>query len=160
MTDATLIAANAATMSMVPNEPAQAQQEKKSPAGAAVHREPRRSRKFRTKRTIVARIPTPPWLARIGRRCNSNTKCIRRSTQRARVILDTHVTTGAVHDSQPYLEQLQRVTSDMRFTFARQWPIVATARQRSFDVCNNRESKPIFRCGAAAWGIASTSQAT
>jgi hypothetical protein len=27
----------------------------------------------------------------------------------SRVILDTHVTTGAVHDSQPYLEQLQRV---------------------------------------------------
>ena len=27
----------------------------------------------------------------------------------SRVILDTHVTTGAVHDSQPYLEQLQRI---------------------------------------------------
>jgi IS5 family transposase len=27
----------------------------------------------------------------------------------SRVILDTHVTTGAVHDSQPYREQLQRV---------------------------------------------------
>ena len=26
-----------------------------------------------------------------------------------RVILDTHVTTGARHDNQPYLEQLQRV---------------------------------------------------
>src|SRR6478736_8332941 len=62
----------------------------------------RRSRKCRTKRIIAALIPTPPWLARIGRRCNSNTKCIRR-------ILDTHVTTGAVHDSQPYLEQLQRI---------------------------------------------------
>jgi len=34
----------------------------------------------------------------------------------SRVILDTHVTTGARHDNQPYLEQLQRIEERHRIT--------------------------------------------
>ena len=45
--------------------------------------------------------------------------------------------------------------SDRGFTFARQRPIVVTARRRSFGISNNRESTPTFRCGAAGSGIAS-----
>ena len=32
----------------------------------------------------------------------------------SRVILDTHVTTGARHDNQPYLEQLKRIEKRYR----------------------------------------------
>jgi transposase len=109
MTDATLIAADAATMSMVPKEPAAAQQDKKSPPGSdgtpgtsgpvPVSNDTHHSRTD-PDATLARKDRTPLQLKyKVHQTIDAN----------SRVILDTHVTTGAVHDSQPYLEQLQRI---------------------------------------------------
>ena len=39
----------------------------------------------------------------------------------SRVILDTHVTTGARHDNQPYLDQLQRIRDRYKLTIRTHW---------------------------------------
>jgi transposase len=109
MTDATLIAANAATTSMVPNEPAQAQEEKESPTGGGgspgTPSQPKVSNQTHHSRTdpdaTLARKDRTPLQLKY--------KVHQTIDADSRVILDTHVTTGAVHDSQPYLEQLQRI---------------------------------------------------
>ena len=106
MTDATLIAADAATMSMVLKEPAQAQQDKKSPPGSGgPPGQPKVSNQTHHSRTdpdaTLARKDRTPLQLKY--------KVHQTIDAESRVILDTYVTTGAVHDSQPYLEQLQRV---------------------------------------------------
>ena len=80
MTDATLIAADAATCRWCTTN--RRKPSRRSHRRRVIPRSSCHSRKFPTTRTIVARIPTPRWPARIGRRCNSSTKCIRRSTRR------------------------------------------------------------------------------
>ena len=107
MTDATLIAANAATMSMVHNEQAEAQQEMKSPSGGPT--EPLAQPKV-SNQTHHSRTDPDATLARKDRTpLQLKYKVHQTIDAGSRVILDTHVTTGAVHDSQPYLEQLQRI---------------------------------------------------
>ena len=74
----------------------------------------------------------------------------------SRVILDTEVTTGARHDNQPYLPQLERVREHYKITIGE---ATADRGYGSADIIralqvNRRE--PTFRCGAAAWGTAST----
>lgn len=107
MTDATLIAADAATVSMVLNEPAQAQQEQPPPPGDPTERpaQPKVSNGTHHSRTdpdaTLARKDRTPLQLKY--------KVHQTIDAESRVILDTHVTTGAVHDSQPYLEQLQRI---------------------------------------------------
>ena len=111
MTDATLIAADAATTSMVPNEPAQAQEEKESPTGGGgspgTPSQPKVSNQTHHSRTdpdatLARKDRTPLQLKyKVHQTIDAET----------RIIFDTHVTTGAVHDSQPYLEQLQRVSA-------------------------------------------------
>jgi len=107
MTDATLIAADAATLSMVPNEPAQAQQEQPPPPSDPTERpaQPKVSNGTHHSRTdpdaSLARKDRTPLQLKY--------KVHQTIDAESRVILDTHVTTGAVHDSQPYLEQLQRI---------------------------------------------------
>ncbi len=109
MTDATLIAADASTESMVPNEPEQVQQEAESPPrssgppGASVKQKV-------SNHTHHSRTDPDATLARKDRTpLQLKYKVHQTIDAESRVILDTHVTTGAVHDSQPYLEQLQRV---------------------------------------------------
>ena len=111
---------------------------------------------FRTTRTIVARIPDATLARKDRTPLQLKYKVHQTIDAETRIILDTHVTTGAVHDSQPYLEQLQRVSGAMGFTFARQRPIGVTARRRSFAIFNNRESRPTFHSGAAGREVAST----
>jgi IS5 family transposase len=107
MTDATLIAADAATVSMVLNEPAQAQQEQPPPPSDPTERpaQPKVSNGTHHSRTdpdaTLARKDRTPLQLKY--------KVHQTIDAESRVILDTHVTTGAVHDSQPYLEQLQRI---------------------------------------------------
>ena len=107
MTDATLIAADAATTSMVLKEPAQAEQEKQPPSSDPTERpaQPKVSNQTHHSRTdpdaTLARKDRTPLQLKY--------KVHQTIDAESRVILDTHVTTGAVHDSQPYLEQLQRV---------------------------------------------------
>jgi transposase len=106
MTDATLIAADAATMSMVPKESAQVQQEKKSPPGSGGPP----GQPTVSNQTHHSRTDPDATLARKDRTpLQLKYKVHQTIDAESRVILDTYVTTGAVHDSQPYLEQLQRV---------------------------------------------------
>ena len=109
MTDATLIAADAATMSMVLKEPAEVQQDKKSPAGSGGP--PGTSGQLKVSNdTHQSRTDPDATLARKDRTpLQLKYKVHQTIAAESRVILDTYVTTGAVHDSQPYLEQLQRV---------------------------------------------------
>jgi IS5 family transposase len=107
MTDATLIAADAASVSMVLNQPAQAVQEKQLPSADSTERpaQPKVSNDTHHSRTdpdaTLARKDRTPLQLKY--------KVHQTIDAESRVILDTHVTTGAVHDSQPYLEQLQRI---------------------------------------------------
>lgn len=109
MTDATLIAADAATMSMVLKEPAQVQQGKKSPPGSGGP--PGISRQLKVSNdTHQSGTDPDATLARKDRTpLQLKYKVHQTIDAESRVILDTYVTTGAVHDSQPYREQLQRV---------------------------------------------------
>jgi IS5 family transposase len=109
MTDATLIAADAATMSMVPKEPAPTEQDKQSPPGSGGP--PRTSGQLKvSNQTHHSRTDPDASLARKDRTpLQLKYKVHQTIDAETRIILDTHVTTGAVHDSQPYLKQLQRV---------------------------------------------------
>jgi transposase len=109
MTDATLMAADAATMSMVPKEPAPAEQGKTSPPGSGGP--PGTSGQLKvSNQTHHSRTDPDATLARKDRTpLQLKYKVHQTIDAQTRIILDTHVTTGAVHDSQPYLEQLQRV---------------------------------------------------
>ncbi len=109
MTDATLIAANASTESMVLNDPEQLQQKKESPPPGKdppdIPAKPKVSNG-----THHSRTDPDATLARKNRTpLQLKYKIHQTIDAGSRVILDTHVTTGAVHDSQPYLEQLKRV---------------------------------------------------
>ena len=107
MTDATLIAADAATVSMVLNEPAQAQQEQPPPPGDPTEQLPQPKV---SNDTHHSRTDPDATLARKDRTpLQLKYKVHQTIDAESRIILDTHVTTGAVHDSQPYLEQLKRV---------------------------------------------------
>jgi transposase len=110
MTDATLIAADAATMSMVLNEPAPAEQDKQSSPGSGGP--PGTSGQLKVSNdTHHSRTDPDATLARKDRTpLQLKYKVHQTIDAETRIILDTHVTTGAVHDSQPYLEQLQRVS--------------------------------------------------
>ena len=111
MTDATLIAANAATLSMVPKEPAQVQPDKPSPAGS--DGPPGTSGQLKvSNHTHHSRTDPDATLARKDRTpLQLKYKVHQTIDAETRIILDTHVTTGAVHDRQPYLEQLLRVSA-------------------------------------------------
>ena len=109
MTDATLIAADASTESMVPNEPEQVEQQNPSPPPSGgppgTPTKPKVSN-----RTHHSRTDPDATLARKNRTpLQLKYKVHQTIDAESRVILDTHVTSGAVHDSQPYLEQLDRV---------------------------------------------------
>ncbi|MCX7345476.1 MAG: IS1182 family transposase [Alphaproteobacteria bacterium] len=107
MTDATLIAADAATVSMVLNEPAQAQQEQQPSSDGPTER---LAQTKVSNDTHHSRTDPDATLARKDRTpLQLKYKVHQTIDAESRIILDTHVTTGAVHDSQPYLEQLQRI---------------------------------------------------
>ena len=111
MTDATLMAADAATTSMVPKEPAPAEQGKTSPPGS--DGPPGTSGQLKvSNHTHHSRTDPDATLARKDRTpLQLKYKVHQTIDAETRIILDTHVTTGAVHDRQPYLEQLLRVSA-------------------------------------------------
>ena len=61
----------------------------------------------------------------------------------SRVILDTEVTTGARHDNQPYLAQLERVRACYQITIGE--AIGDTARRTSFAHSKFNRREPTFR---------------
>jgi IS5 family transposase len=93
MTDATLIAADAALNSLVLNEP--------GPSGHETEALPESAK---------------PLDSRIARKLSNQTHQHQSADADSRVILDTHVTTGARHDNQPYLAQLQRIEQRCHIT--------------------------------------------
>jgi hypothetical protein len=109
MTDATLIAADAALDSLVHNDPEQARQEDEALRGRTRDVDPPASRKI-SNRTHTSRTDPDATLAqKRGTPRQLKYKVHQTIDADSRVILDTHVTTGARHDNQPYLAQLDRV---------------------------------------------------
>ena len=109
MTDATLIAANASLNSLVNNDPKKAKQEEEAQRqrrGTIDHKEQRKvSSKTHRSRTD----PDATLAKKRGTPRQLKYKVHQTIDADSRVILDTEVTTGARHDNQPYLDQLQRV---------------------------------------------------
>ena len=109
MTDATLIEADAALDSLVHNDSEQAKKEAEALQGRTKSVDPPASRTISNK-THTSRTDSDATLAqKRGTPRRLKYKVHTTMDADSRVILDTEVTTGARHDSQPYLEQLQRV---------------------------------------------------
>ena len=116
MTDATLIAADASLNSLVHNDPEQAKQEEEA------QRQPRgmidgQAQRKLSNQTHHSRTDPDATLAqKRGTPRQLKYKVHQTIDADSRVILDTEVTTGARHDNQPYLEQLQRVRDRYKLT--------------------------------------------
>jgi IS5 family transposase len=116
MTDATLIAADASLNSLIHNDPEEAAKE-------AVTQERDHGLKDATSarhvsnRTHTSRTDPDATLAeKRGTPRQLKYKVHQTIDADSRVILDTHVTTGARHDNQPYLQQIQRVQHRYKLT--------------------------------------------
>jgi len=116
MTDATLIAADASLNSLAHNDPEQAKQEEEAqhqPRGMIDRRAQRKiSNQTHRSRTDPDATLAQKW----GTPRQLKYKVHLTIDADSRVILDTEVTTGARHDNQPYLEQLQRVRDQYKLT--------------------------------------------
>ena len=116
MTDATLIAANAALNSLIHNDPEEARKE------AATQRQDRGMKDFSSARRVsnqthTSRTDPDATLAqKEGTPRQLKYKVHQSIDADSRVILDTEVTTGARHDNQPYLGQLQRIRDRYQIT--------------------------------------------
>jgi IS5 family transposase len=116
MTDATLIAADASLNSLVHNDPGEAQREEEAQRqprgmidGEAQRKLSNESHRSRTDpdATLAQKRGTPRQLKyKVHQTIDAD----------SRVILDTEVTTGARHDNQPYLDQLQRIRDRYKIT--------------------------------------------
>ena len=114
MTDATLIAADASLNSLVHKDPEQAKQEEEA------QRERRGMIDGQAQRTLsnqTHRSRTDPDATLAQKRGTPRQlkyKVHQTIDADSRVILDTEVTTGARHDNQPYLGQLERVENQYK----------------------------------------------
>jgi transposase len=109
MTDATLIAANAALNSLVHNDPKEAQQEAVTQRQDRGLKDSSLARRV-TNQTHTSRTDPEATLAqKEGTPRQLKYKVHQSIDADSRVILDAEVTTGARHDNQPYLGQLQRI---------------------------------------------------
>ena len=116
MTDATLIAADASLNSLIHNDPGEAQKEEEAQRqrrgtidGQAQRQLSNQTHRSRTDpdATLAQKQGTPRQLKyKVHQTIDAD----------SRVILDTEVTTGARHDNQPYLAQLQRVRDQHKVT--------------------------------------------
>ena len=109
MTDATLIAADAALDSLVHNDPERARLEAESLQGRTKAIDPPPTRRISNQTHRSRTDPDATLAQKRGSPQQLKYKVHQSAEAESRVILDTHVTTGARHDNQPYLEQLQRI---------------------------------------------------
>ena len=116
MTDATLIPADAALDSLVHNDPEQARHEAESLQGRTKSVDPPPTRKISNQTHRSRTDPDATLAQKRGTPQQLKYKVHQSAEAESRVILDTHVTTGARHDNQPYLEQLQRIEERHRIT--------------------------------------------
>jgi transposase len=116
MTDATLIAANAALNSLVHNDPKQAQKEALTQRQDRGLKDSSSARRV-TNQTHTSRSDPDATLAqKEGTPRQLKYKVHQSIDADSRVILDTEVTTGARHDNQPYLGQLQQIRDRYNIT--------------------------------------------
>jgi len=116
MTDATLIAADAALNSLVLNEPWQAGREAEALPESAKPLDSRIARKLSNQTHHSCTDPDATLAEKKGSPRQLKYKVHQSVDADSRVILDTHVTTGARHDNQPYLAQLQRIEQRCHIT--------------------------------------------
>jgi len=109
MTDATLIAADAALDSLIHNDPQQAHQEAEALQGRTRAIEAPATRNISNQTHTSRTDPDATLAQKRGSPRQLKYKVHQSIDADSRVILDTHVTTGARHDNQPYLQQLQRI---------------------------------------------------
>ena len=116
MTDATLIAADAALDSLVHNDPEQARLEAESLQGRTKAVDPPPTRKISNQTHRSRTDPDATLAQKRGTPQQLKYKVHQTAEADSRVILDTYVTTGARHDNQPYLGQLQRIEERYQVT--------------------------------------------
>jgi hypothetical protein len=109
MTDATLIAADAALDSLVHNEPEQARQEAEALSGRTKAVDLPASRTISNQTHTSRTDPDATLAQKRGTPRQLKYKVHQTIDADSCIILDTQVTTGARHDNQPYVTQLQRV---------------------------------------------------
>jgi len=109
MTDATLIPADAALDSLVHNDPEQAREEAEALQGRTRAIEPPATRSISNQTHTSRTDPNATLAQKRGTPRQLKYKVHLSIDADSRVILDTHVTTGARHDNQPYLDQLKRI---------------------------------------------------
>ena len=116
VTDATLIAADAALDSLVHNDPDEAEKEAEQLRGRTRSTDPPPRRKISNETHTSQTDPDASLAQKHGSPRQLKYKVHQTSDADSRVILDTHVTTGARHDKQCYLEQLDRVENQYDVT--------------------------------------------
>ena len=114
MTDATLIAADASLNSLIHNNPEEAEKEAATQQSNRGLKDSSSARRV-TNQTHTSRTDPDATLAqKEGTPRQLKYKVHQSIDANSRVILDTEVTTGARHDNQPYLGQLQRIQDRYR----------------------------------------------
>lgn len=114
MTDATLIAADASLNSLVNNDPEKAKGEEEAQRQQRGTIDRKEQRKVSNKTHRSRTDPEATLAEKRGTPRQLKYKVHQTVDAESRVILDTQVTTGAQHDNQPYLEQLQRVEDECK----------------------------------------------
>ena len=116
MTDATLIAADASLNSLIHNDPKEAEKEAITQGRDRGLKDSSSARRV-TNQTHTSRTDPDATLAqKKGTPRQLKYKVHQSIDADSRVILDTEVTTGAKHDNQPYLGQLQRIHERYKIT--------------------------------------------
>ena len=116
MTDATLIAADASLNSLIHNDPEEAEKEAITQRRDRGLKDSSSARRV-TNQTHTSRTDPDATLAqKEGTPRQLKYKVHQSIDADSRVILDTEVTTGARHDNQPYLDQLQRIRDRYKIT--------------------------------------------
>ena len=116
MTDATLIAADASLNSLIHNDPEEAKKEETAQRERRGSIDGKAQRKLSNKTHSSRSDPEATLAQKRGTPRQLKYKVHQTIDADSRVILDTQVTTGAQHDNQPYLQQLQRVRDQHQIT--------------------------------------------
>ncbi len=116
MTDATLIAADASLNSLVHNNPGEAQEEAEAQRQRRGTIDSQAQRKLSNETHRSRTDPDATLAQKRGTPRQLKYKVHQTIDADSRVILDTEVTTGARHDNQPYLDQLQRIRDRYKIT--------------------------------------------
>ena len=116
MTDATLMAADASLNSLVHSDPGEAQKEATAQRQRRGTIDGQAQRKLSNQTHCSQTDPDATLAQKQGTPRQLKYKVHETIDGDSRVILDTEVTTGARHDNQPYVKQLQRVEDQCRLT--------------------------------------------